>query len=360
MSLRDGLLAMALAAGCGYPHSVTRTAASGSPPAGPSPFSSTALYAGSDAREASTDQGGNVWIATTGGVKVVLADGGTLSYGTADGLVQSAVACATGGLPGTALVGFPPPADLTKTSPQIEFLQLSGGKVVGSPKTFALTGEIVQANHAAYDSKRNQYWIGTNEGVALYDAAGDAIEHRHPVHPHGLTLGVAITPSGDVWDADQFQLSRLNAGPAADFDATFDPILQPFPENEQDLSAAAVDAAGGVWVGSLVRGVARLDPQAFAVTTYGVASGLPSLAVQSLALDPDGTVWVATGDSGLARLDPSSGAWTSYRASSPAGPSGPPSGLPSDDVVDVTVDTSHSPRRVVVTTGAGVVAYAGP
>ena len=341
-----------LTVGCGYAHGVSRSAASGTPAAAPTAFAGTTLYAGSDAREASADGAGNVWIATASGVRAFTSAGQLLSFQAADGLVSDDVRCAAGGKAGTALVGFGPSIDWqTHTSPQIEALTLSGTAISGAPKTFALTGEIVQANQAAYDPARDQYWIGTNEGISIYTAAGDAIEHRHPVHPHGPTLGVAITPSGDVWDADQFQLSRLNAGPAADFDATFDPVLEPFASVQQDLASAAIDSAGRVWAGSFDLGLARLDPKNFTVEVWSLAAGLPSLAVQSVAVDPDGSLWVATGDAGLGRLDPTTGIWKSYRASA---------GLPADDVLEVTIDSSASPRRLLVTTAVGVVGYDGP
>jgi len=72
--------------------------------------------------------------------------------------------------------------------------------------------------------------------------------------------------------------------------------------------------------------------------------------VQSVAVDPDGSVWVATADAGLARLDPATGAWRSYRASL---------GLPSDEVREVTIDWGRTPRRVLITTAAGVASYVG-
>ncbi|MHB8416831.1 MAG: ligand-binding sensor domain-containing protein [Myxococcales bacterium] len=342
---------MALAA-CGYSHTVARSAASGSPAAALSPLPAVLLYAGTDAREASPDQGGNVWIATASGVLVLPADGGAaVGYDGDAGLPDDDVRCVTGGVAGQALVGFG--TQLQYGVPQIDLLTLSGASVSGAPKIFNLTGEIVEANHIAYDAARRQYWIGTNEGVSMLSAAGDAIEHRHPVHPHGATLGLAVTPAGDVWDGDQFQLSRLNAGPG-DFDATFDPVLQPWVQSGQDISAVLVDGAGDIWAGSLDRGLAELAPATFTVQLWTLAAGLPSLSVQALALDGDGTIWVAT-DSGLGRLDPSSGSWTLFRAP----PAAPASALPSDDVIDVTIDASQIPRRVIVTTSQGVVAYDG-
>ncbi len=348
--MRPVPLVALLVAACGYPHGVTRVLATGTPATVPSPFPATALYPGDDARGASADLGGNVWIATAAGVRVVTPSGGSATLDAAAGLPDDDVACATGGKAGEAVVGFGP--QLASGSSQIDLLTLEGGQIQSAPKAFVLTGEIVEANYAAYDVARDQFWIGTNEGISLLSAAGDAIEHRHPVHPHGMTLGVAITPSGDVWDADQFELSRLNAGPSADFAATFDPILQPFAQAEQDLTSAFVDGAGDVWAGSLVHGLCRLDPKTYEVTTWDLATGLPSLSVQSIALDPDGTIWVGT-DSGLGRLDPATGSWRLYQP-------GGASDLPSLDVIDVVVDTSRDPRRVLVTTAAGVVSYAGP
>jgi streptogramin lyase len=332
----------------------------------------TLIYPGTDAREASPDQAGNIWIATASGARVIPIGGQpTVRLDVDAGLPDDDVRCVTGGTADEALVGFGP--QLQSGANQIDLLTLSGpgggptdaGTLVltQQPYIFDLTGEIVEANHVVFDSARNQFWIGTNEGVSMLSAAGDPIEHRHPVHPHGATLGLAVTPGGDVWDGDQFQLSKLNSGPSGDFDATFNPVLQPWFPSEQDIAAVLVDGAGLIYAGSLDRGLSRLDPNSLIVTVWSAAAGLPSLSVQSLALDPDGTIWVAT-DSGLGRLNPTTGAWQLFRGP----PISPTSDLPSDDVVDVTVDTSQSPRRVIVTaapsgainSGAGVVVYDGP
>jgi ligand-binding sensor domain-containing protein len=344
------IVLLALAA-CGRYHSLRYLGATGLTAIAPTPIAPVSIYAGTDAREASADLAGNVWIATAAGARAVTTGGAILSYRAADGLVDDDVRAAAGGRAGSALVGFGTQGVPGQggNPPQTEFLTIHAGVIRGEPHRFGLTGEIVVTNHAEYDSGRDQYWIGTNEGVSIFTAAGDLVEHRHPVHPHGMTLGVAIAPSGDVWDADQFQLSRLNAGPNADFLASFDPVLQPFETADQLLSSVALDAAGLVYVGSLAYGLARIDLSAWSATIWSAAAGLPSLRVQSVAIDPDGSIWVGT-DAGLGRLDPRSGAWQIHRASA---------GLPSDDIREVTIDRSHSPRRVVITTGDGVVVYAG-
>jgi ligand-binding sensor domain-containing protein len=370
-ALQNRLLRLAVALlaasglSCGYSQLVSQIAATGAPATSPSPFAATLVYPGSDAREASPDQAGNIWVAAASGAYVIPINGqAMLNIDTDGGLPDDDVRCATGGTPGEALVGFGP--QLQSGADQIDLLTLTGpdgGQAISEqPYIFDLTGEIVEANHIVYDSARNQFWIGTNEGVSMLSAAGDPIEHRHPVHPHGATLGLAVTPGGDVWDGDQFQLSKLNSGPQGDFDATFNPVLQPWVQSEQDIAAVIVDGAGLIYAGSLDRGLSRLDPNSLIATVWSLAAGLPSLSVQSLALDPDGTVWVAT-DTGLGRLTPATGSWQIFRQTSVS----PGSELPSDDVLDVTIDNSQSPRRVIVTTGAaadgssggGVVVYSG-
>ncbi len=357
--LRARWLAGAFAlAGCGYSHPVTTTLAHGTAAASASSIAPTVLYAGADAQEASADQGGNVWIATLSGVRC-FTQGELRSFTqAANGLTIDQVRTAAGGKSGQALVGFAPQGVPGGDNPaQLNYLTLqssgssSGSSVGVEAYHFNLTTEIVQANHAVYDPARNQFWIGTNEGISLFDSARDVLEHRHPVHPHGFTNGVAITAYGDVWDGDEFQLSLLNSGPQATFDGPFDPVLKPLPLDQQNFSALSLDAQERVWAGSLSQGLVLVDGQALTAQVWTLGAGLPSLAVQAVAVDPDGTVWVGTADQGLGRLDPSSGNWQLYDSSS---------GLGSNEVRALYVDRTQTPRRLVITTGAGVESYAGP
>ena len=344
-------LAFALCA-CGYSRPVTTTLAQGTAAIAVSPIALSVVYAGSDAQEASTDQGGNVWIATTSGVRC-FTQGALRSFNqAANGLTTDQVRTAAGGKSGQALVGFAPQGIPGQDNPaQLNYLTLSGGGVQVEAYHFNLTTEIVQANHAVYDPARNQFWIGTNEGISLFDSARDVLEHRHPVHPHGFTNGVAITSYGDVWDGDEFQLSKLNSGPQATFDGPFDPVLKPFPLDQQNLSALSLDAKERIWTASLSQGLALVDGQALTAQLWDLAAGLPSLAVQAVAVDPDGSVWVGTADVGLGRLDPASGNWSAFDVTS---------GLGSNEVRSLYIDrTTSLPRRLVITTGAGVGSYDG-
>ena len=256
---------------------------------------------------------------------------------------------------GQALAGFAPQGvpGAGNNPPALNYLTLQGTGIDAESYNFNLTGEIIQANHAVFDPLRDQFWIGTNEGVSLFDSSRDVIEHRHPVHPHGFTNAVAITPGGDVWDGDEFQLSLLNAGPQADFDATFSPVLQPFPLDQQNCSAAWLDAQQRVWVGSETQGLARVDASALTAQLWTLAAGLPSLAVQAVAVDPDGSIWVGTADQGLGRLDPTTSTWQVFDQTS---------GLPSDDVLSLYVAPGQAgaPRTLILTTSAGVATYSGP
>jgi ligand-binding sensor domain-containing protein len=291
------------------------------------------------------------------GVWVQLASGGPLAqFSTANSaLTFDDVRTIAGGPGGQALAGFTAQGvpGATNNPPALNYLTLNEGSPASASiaaYSFNLTNEIVQANHAVYDPLRDQFWIGTNEGVSLLDSSFDVIEHRHPVHPHGFSNGVAITPGGNVWDGDEFQLSQLNAGPQADFAATFDPVVQPFPLVQQNCSSVSLDASGNVWVGSESQGLALLNPNALTSQLWDQSSGLPSLAVQAVAVEPDGSVWVGTLDRGLGRLTPDGGTWQTYRATS---------GLLSDEVRSLFVVAGY-PRLLVLTTGAGVFTYDGP
>src|SRR6202451_2436483 len=94
--------------GCSYFSPVTTTLATGRAAASPSPIALTVLYTGSDAQEASADQGGNVWIATTSGVRC-FTQGQLRSVSQAsEGRTTDQVRTAAGGKSGQALVGFAP------------------------------------------------------------------------------------------------------------------------------------------------------------------------------------------------------------------------------------------------------------
>ena len=67
------------------------------------------------------------------------------------------------------------------------------------------------------------------------------------------------------------------------------------------VDALHVDARGHLWVGT-ERGLTCLDDAGHRLATYGEADGLPNPNVASITEDASGNLWVGTDGGGLARL----------------------------------------------------------
>ncbi len=111
---------------------------------------------------------------------------------------------------------------------------------------------------------RGRLWIGTDNGLNLYD----------PLTQH---------------------VQRFVPGPS---DAT---------TPRGFISNVTIDSAGRVWVATFGRGLSVADPtppgQAYRFRHIGVADGLPNTNVDRILEDRRGYIWVST-DAGLARIDP--------------------------------------------------------
>ncbi|CAM8672091.1 GGDEF domain [Comamonadaceae bacterium] len=114
----------------------------------------------------------------------------------------------------------------------------------------------IRALHAGKDGK---VWIGTEtRGLAVYDPVIDSVQ----------VLGNAP--------------SSTQAGQA---------------NKHSTVRALAEDREGGIWVGSLGTGLARLDPATKAFKSYRKSStdhSLPDDRVQALLVDTNGDLWVGT------------------------------------------------------------------
>jgi ligand-binding sensor domain-containing protein len=148
-------------------------------------------------------------------------------------------------------------------------------------------------------------WMGSNEGLCVFDRdLAVYAEHLHPTHPHLDTLGVAVTLDAQVWNGDQYQLSRWmydhdgtvsSTGNLVEYGALWDAGGEPI--EIRDLAADGMD----VWVASARFGVARVD--AFLGTTEPEFVAPDTLvSADAIEVDGDGDVWV--GDAwGLLRID---------------------------------------------------------
>jgi streptogramin lyase len=197
--------------------------------------------------------------------------------------------------------------------------------------------------------------------VAFHGLTGDCgcfafEEHQHYITPFLVggadARGMAFTPEGDVWEGDRDFVSLLpqrslgaNTGL---FDANFTVGLDVFPGVRDEVTALAVDSAGGVYVASGENGLAYLAPVTYAPTFWSSATTLPQNHLTAAAIDGAGDVWIGTDRGGVARFRPSTSGWTYYTAAS---------GLPSNRIRAIYFDRLTTSGRLWIATDNGVAAY---
>ena len=174
--------------------------------------------------------------------------------------------------------------------------------------------------YALFSAQDGVLWAGTETGVSRYDgrwrsfsAAGDA--------PSGRVRAIAQTTDGALWIGTAAVGLRRCASDDLRCDAPW-AAAQGLPAD--DVRALLADGSDGVWAGT-ARGVAHLDGQ-----RRLIESGLPEIAVWSLARAADGSLLAGTAGRGVWRRN-SAGEWR------PLGVSGASTGvdLPAGEVYAV-------------------------
>ena len=149
--------------------------------------------------------------------------------------------------------------------------------------------------------------------------------------PNAPLVGVAVDEAGRPWFATGINPVAFD-GRAPQGAVRFDPpnsswlrlgLAQGLPSDT--LSSVATAPNGDVWFGSTV-GATRLRDGI--LRTFTIADGLNSNDVRSVAVAPDQTVWVAT-NVGIARFDGE--LWSNYNVAD---------GLVGNDVIQITADSA--------------------
>jgi ligand-binding sensor domain-containing protein/class 3 adenylate cyclase len=138
-----------------------------------------------------------------------------------------------------------------------------------------------------------QLWVGTTEGLLR----GDSTFTSYKVVPELVgkeITALAETPDHEVWCGTQDGLYRIT------------PVLverygTPQGLPEELIRAVAVDAQGGVWIGTNF-GAARWNASAKRFIPFTTAHGLSNNAVTVLYADRQQTLWIGTNNGGLNRM----------------------------------------------------------
>lgn len=171
-------------------------------------------------------------------------------------------------------------------------------------------------------------WIGTNEGLAVWDPGKDLITlYRHqPADPfsipRGRVLQLAHSADGMVWMEMVTGSIQLSDGLVC-----FDPSSEHFftfrkdPRDPNSLSSNVIndlfaDQNGILWIGTMDGGVNIYDPfkRKFGLLQSNplLIDGMPPGKIYSMIEDSNGILWIGTMDAGLFRYERSSGKITNF------------------------------------------------
>ena len=152
-------------------------------------------------------------------------------------------------------------------------------------------------------------WVGTNDGVERFDpATGRFTSYPHDPADEG-SLGdvnvraLVVQANGDVWVGTLGGLDLLRSG-ASKFVHFRSRPGDPRSLSKDTIASLHLGSHGKLWIGTLGGGLNAVDvnkPDAF--TAYRSADGLPSDSVYCVVEDDAGQIWLGT-SRGLARLDP--------------------------------------------------------
>ncbi|MFH1018247.1 MAG: two-component regulator propeller domain-containing protein [Pseudomonadota bacterium] len=280
------------------------------------------------------DPAGDLWIGTPRGlVRLRLDSSGAPNFrvfSKEDGLADSSVTSLALEPSGRLWVGTSSGLYCLKTD--------AGGGTVRITRLSATTDPVLSL--AILDADR--LWIGTAYRLIL--ASGLKQEsYRFEFHDCAKSNGqrmtgfsaLAVDDSGVAWSLTGLGLCRLA------FDAPGAPRFQVFTaadglSDATHLRTLLADGAGGLWVGTMARGLDHLtiDPGgALSVRNYSTTDGLPSNNVRTLA-SIDGALWIGTATGGMSRFLPASGSsFTNYFIAD---------GLPSNKITALVTDAARN------------------
>ena len=305
------LLTLSVTDACGQTGADQRTLTAADPP-----VSAVTIWGAAEGVPLSTWNGlsaadGLLWAASGAGLIRIDPDAGADTgagdsairvYTSADGLLQDIAQSVLAHPDGTLWVGHA--ADAVQQG--WRFTVNADGSLapllaIDYTESTEITG-IYRLRAQPWGAGIGDVWMGTNEGACLYDSdLAVFAEHAHPTHPHELSLGVAFTPDGHVWNLDQYQLSRWrysddgDLSPSADLAEFWIPyeVTAGTPIYGRDMDSDGWD----LYLASQLYGMARVSVGADVGASTTRALGLPFPAsAYAVRNDGVGNLWIGALD----------------------------------------------------------------
>ena len=233
----------------------------------------------------------------------------------------------------------------------------------GAPAVFrhvSLEQGLSQAAvRSLFQDSRGFLWVATEDGLNRFDGYDFTVFRNDPLDPESIPdngpTSFAEGKGGVLWIGTVDRgLARLDLSTMK-----FRRYL-PDPSNPKALPPSQVaavleDRSGRLWVGTTGGGLLRLaaDGASFEAFRPDPANpkGFPSAFVLALAEDPSGALWVGTGGQGLLKLDAATGRVLERYDRDPRRPDVP---------VNAVVTDVHVDRKGIVWIAAGVFARLDP
>ena len=152
------------------------------------------------------------------------------------------------------------------------------------------------------DAGDGELLIATNDGAFLFDVLRESnvpLSDRYPGAGRGPVSAAAVDAKGGLWLGHPTSIEHVDRRGGA---------VRRFEGDARGggafvgsfVDALHVDTHGHLWVGT-ERGLTCLDDAGHRLASYGEADGLPNPNVASITEDASGNLWVGT-NGGLARL----------------------------------------------------------
>lgn len=211
----------------------------------------------------------------------------------------------------------------------------AAGATVEPPSAFrhvSLEQGLSQAAvRALLQDSRGFLWVATEDGLNRYDGYDFAVFRNDPLDPESIPdngqLCFAEGKGSVLW------IGTVDRGIARlDLKTLRFRRYQPEPQRPGGLPAGTVNAVledrlGTLWAGVAGAGLVRLAPGASSFQSFrpdpADPKSFPAANVLALAEDPSGAIWAGTAGQGLVKVDPADGRVLARYDRDPAAPSAP-------------------------------------
>jgi ligand-binding sensor domain-containing protein/serine phosphatase RsbU (regulator of sigma subunit) len=237
------------------------------------------------------DNEGNTWFATLDHGAVMFSDEKFISYGSTEGITGNEV----------LNICFDRDRNLYLATEEGFTCFKKNGEKISKTRYFTLADGLNDEGATAITEFDNRLWIGTNNGLNIYDGSR-LVQFPLNYQLPDVKINTLLADSyRNLWIGTSGGISRYRGGNL--YSLTQDNGL---PHNE--IQTIIEDSKGRIWMGTsagLVRinDTVSLTTDIVSFTTFDAVEGLTFLRINALAEDPVGNIWIGTFGGGIFKFD---------------------------------------------------------